>query len=154
MCRQSSEKPIHITQLHNIILPPFPFLHKITWCSNPKASKRAWFYCQKQAHSPCVQPEGSSVPAGYREGCRRTDGKWQHLKLPCIKCKPHSRGCPQRRCVRQRLQSAWERAGGLGMGGGLPGCPAVPRERLAVPDYFLRLFMSTSHMPFCFRSTK
>lgn len=32
--------------------------------------------------------------------------------------------------------------------------PAVPRKRLIVPNYFLRVFMSTSQMPFGFRNTK
>ena len=36
----------------------------------------------------------------------------------------------------------------------MPHCPTAPCERLLVPNYFPRLFMSTSHMPFRFRNTK
>lgn len=49
----------------------------------------------------------------------------------------------------------------LGGGGGalegkeaLQGVPAVPREWLVVSNYFRGVFMSISHMPFCFRNTK
>lgn len=41
-----------------------------------------------------------------------------------------------------------------GRGGGLAHCRAVPRGGLAAPNYFWRVFTSTSQMPFCFRSTK
>lgn len=40
-------KSIHIIRLH-IILPPLPSHTHTTQCRNPKASERAWSYCQKQ----------------------------------------------------------------------------------------------------------
>lgn len=43
---------------------------------------------------------------------------------------------------------------GKGNGEVVANCPAVLNERLVVPNYFLRVFTSTSHMPFCPKNTK
>lgn len=92
-CRQSSEKPIHTTQLPSLILPPPSPLYILptpqSHCAEtPKpamVTPRAWFSYQQQPHSVCTQHDGCSVLAGCRE--KQEDwynGKWWHLKLPCI----------------------------------------------------------------------
>lgn len=142
-------------QLYNITLPHSPSCTPITLCRNPKASKRAWFYGQKQLHCGC---SGMTPPVSLPgAGGTAEDGWWVaafEVARYWVQA-PLNGLCTEKVCQARLLsawewrQESWDREEAF-----LLSCPPVPRKRPIVPNYFLRVFMSSSHMPFGFRSTK
>lgn len=155
----SSGKPITLPSLWKCLV--HSCTHHITQsytpiilCKNLKAHQRAWFYCQKQAYSTSMQHDGSVRWLGAGRDGRDCGGLV--IRGSIQSCHTLSSRCfkgatPWRRCIRQDF---WMPVRGGARGRHKAVCPAVPRGRLIVPNYFLRVFMSTSHMPFCFRNTK
>lgn len=135
---------------------PIPLSILQTHCAEiPKPAKEPGF----TVRNSCTVAACSMMAPVRLLGAGRDSGgwvvKWQHLSCQALSASPFKWAAYREGVSGKTVeclgagQESWDREEAS-----LMSCPAVPRKRLVVPNYFLRVFMSTSHMPFCFRSTK